>query len=32
MFLPNGKMKVTSIFYPGVGEEENFITFDGENG
>jgi mitotic spindle assembly checkpoint protein MAD1 len=31
-FLPNGKMKVRSLFYPAVGEEENSIVFDGEKG
>ena len=31
-FLPNGKMKVTSLFYPSTEEAENSIVFDGENG
>lgn len=31
-FLPNGKMKVRSLFYPAQGEEENSIVFDGEKG
>lgn len=31
-FLPNGKMKVTSLFYPSTEESENSIVFDGENG
>jgi mitotic spindle assembly checkpoint protein MAD1 len=32
VFLKNGKTKVTSFFYKGVGEEENSIEFDGERG
>ncbi|PQE29242.1 spindle assembly checkpoint component MAD1 protein [Rutstroemia sp. NJR-2017a BBW] len=32
VFQPNGKLKVTSFFYPSVGEEENSIVFDGERG
>lgn len=31
-FMPNGKMKVTSLFYPSTEESENSIVFDGENG
>lgn len=31
-FLPNGKMKVTSLFYPSTEDNENSIVFDGENG
>jgi mitotic spindle assembly checkpoint protein MAD1 len=32
VFMPNGKTKVTSDFYPRKGEEENSIEFDGEKG
>jgi mitotic spindle assembly checkpoint protein MAD1 len=32
VFMPNGKTKVTSFFYPKKGEEENSIEFDGERG
>ncbi|ESZ93351.1 hypothetical protein SBOR_6278 [Sclerotinia borealis F-4128] len=32
VFMPNGKMRVTSFYYPSVGEEENSIVFDGERG
>lgn len=31
-FLPNGKMKVTSLFYESTEEEERSIVFDGEKG
>lgn len=31
-FIPNGKMKVTSLFYPSTEDGENSIVFDGENG
>lgn len=31
-FLPNGKMKVSSLFYPSTEEEERSIVFDGERG
>jgi mitotic spindle assembly checkpoint protein MAD1 len=31
-FLPSGKMKVTSLFYPSTEDHENSIVFDGENG
>ncbi|KAI9745820.1 MAG: coiled-coil domain-containing protein mad1 [Claussenomyces sp. TS43310] len=31
-FMPNGKMKVTSLFHPSTDESENSIVFDGENG
>jgi mitotic spindle assembly checkpoint protein MAD1 len=31
-FMPNGRVRVTSMFYPGDGDEENSIIFDGENG
>lgn len=33
-FMPNGRVKVTSMFYPGDEEQgqENSIVFDGENG
>ncbi|KXJ88261.1 spindle assembly checkpoint component Mad1 [Microdochium bolleyi] len=34
-FIPNGKMRVESLFYPSVspdGEHENSIVFDGERG
>jgi mitotic spindle assembly checkpoint protein MAD1 len=31
-FLPSGKMKVTSLFYPSDEEHENSIVFDGESG
>jgi mitotic spindle assembly checkpoint protein MAD1 len=31
-FLPSGKMKVTSLFYPSTDDNENSIVFDGENG
>jgi mitotic spindle assembly checkpoint protein MAD1 len=31
-FMPNGKMKVTSLFYPSTEDNENSIVFDGENG
>jgi mitotic spindle assembly checkpoint protein MAD1 len=31
-FMPNGKMKVTSLFYPSTEDSENSIVFDGENG
>jgi mitotic spindle assembly checkpoint protein MAD1 len=31
-FLPNGKMKVTSLFYPSTEDSENSIVFDGEVG
>ncbi|KAB8292377.1 hypothetical protein EYC80_008114 [Monilinia laxa] len=32
VFMPNGKMRVTSFYYPSVGEDENSIVFDGERG
>ncbi|KAG0649146.1 Mitotic arrest deficient 1 [Hyphodiscus hymeniophilus] len=32
VFMPNGKTKVSSFFYPSKGEEENSIEFDGERG
>ena len=32
VFMPNGKTKVSSFFYPSNGEEENSIEFDGERG
>ncbi|KAL3427526.1 spindle assembly checkpoint component mad1 [Phlyctema vagabunda] len=32
MFLPNGKMKVTSFFYHSQDDAENSIEFDGERG
>ena len=32
VFLPNGKTKVSSFYYPSKGEEENSIEFDGERG
>ncbi|RDW91920.1 hypothetical protein BP5796_01314 [Coleophoma crateriformis] len=32
VFLPNGKMRVTSFYYPSKGDDENSIVFDGENG
>lgn len=31
-FMPNGRVKVTSMFRPEEGEEENSIVFDGEKG
>ena len=31
-FMPNGKMKVTSLFYESTDEEERSIVFDGEKG
>ncbi|KFY96708.1 hypothetical protein V498_02534 [Pseudogymnoascus sp. VKM F-4517 (FW-2822)] len=31
-FMPNGKMRVSSIFYPGTEDEERSIVFDGEAG
>lgn len=31
-FLKDGKMKVTSAYYPAVGDEENSILFDGNRG
>jgi hypothetical protein len=31
-FLPSGKMKVSSLFYPSTEDSENSIVFDGENG
>lgn len=31
-FLPSGKMKVSSLFYPSTDDSENSIVFDGENG
>ncbi|KAJ9648828.1 coiled-coil domain-containing protein mad1 [Coniosporium tulheliwenetii] len=31
-FMPNGRVRVTSVFYPGEEEGENSIVFDGENG
>ena len=31
-FMPNGRARVTSMFYPGDEEGENSIMFDGENG
>lgn len=31
-FMPNGRVKVTSMFRPEDGEEENSIVFDGEKG
>ena len=31
-FMPNGRVKATSILYPSLEEEENSIVFDGENG
>ena len=30
--MPNGRVKVTSMFRPEEGEEENSIVFDGEKG
>ncbi|RFU30537.1 hypothetical protein B7463_g5773, partial [Scytalidium lignicola] len=32
VFMPNGKMRVTSYFYPSKGDDENSIVFDGERG
>ncbi|CAL3965354.1 unnamed protein product [Diplocarpon coronariae] len=32
VFMKDGKMRVTSFFYPGIGEDENSIVFDGEKG
>jgi len=32
VFLPDGKTKVTSYFYPSKDDEENSIVFDGERG
>ncbi|TAQ89979.1 hypothetical protein B7494_g1727 [Chlorociboria aeruginascens] len=32
VFQPNGKMRVTSYFYPSTAEEENSIAFDGDEG
>ena len=32
VFMKNGKTKVTSEFYPAVGEDENSIEFDGDKG
>ncbi|KAH8804698.1 spindle assembly checkpoint component Mad1 [Xylogone sp. PMI_703] len=32
VFMPNGKMRVTSYFYPSKGDDENSIVFDGEKG
>ena len=32
VFLPNGKTKLSSFYYPSNGEEENSIEFDGERG
>lgn len=31
-FMPNGKMKVTSLFYESTEDEERSIVFDGEKG
>lgn len=31
-FMPNGRVKVTSMFRPEEGEEENSIVFDGDKG
>lgn len=31
-FLPNGKMRVSSLFYPNGEDDENSIVFDGELG
>lgn len=31
-FMPNGRVRVTSMFYPGEEDDENSIVFDGENG
>lgn len=31
-FMPNGKMKVTSLFYESTDDEERSIVFDGEKG
>ena len=32
VFMKDGKMRVTSFFYPSQGEDENSIVFDGERG
>ncbi|KAH7384914.1 spindle assembly checkpoint component Mad1 [Cadophora sp. MPI-SDFR-AT-0126] len=32
VFMKDGKMRVTSFFYPSEGEDENSIVFDGEKG
>ena len=32
VFLSNGKMRVTSYFYPSKGDHENSIEFDGDKG
>jgi mitotic spindle assembly checkpoint protein MAD1 len=32
VFLSNGKMRVTSFFYPSKGDHENSIEFDGDKG
>ncbi|KAK2630559.1 hypothetical protein QTJ16_001379 [Diplocarpon rosae] len=32
VFMKDGKMRVTSFFYPGTCEDENSIVFDGEKG
>jgi mitotic spindle assembly checkpoint protein MAD1 len=32
VFMKDGKMRVTSFFYPSKGDEENSIVFDGERG
>ncbi|KAI9783939.1 MAG: coiled-coil domain-containing protein mad1 [Geoglossum umbratile] len=31
-FMPNGRVRVTSMFYPGEEDGEHSIIFDGENG
>ena len=31
-FMPNGRVRVTSMFYPGEEDDEHSIIFDGENG
>ena len=30
--MPNGRTKVTCIFYPKTGGEDNYIEFDGDRG
>ncbi|KUJ16986.1 MAD-domain-containing protein [Mollisia scopiformis] len=32
VFMKDGKMRVTSFFYPSKGDDENSIVFDGEKG
>jgi mitotic spindle assembly checkpoint protein MAD1 len=32
VFMKDGKMRVTSFFYPSKGDDENSIVFDGERG